>query len=104
MNLPLETLRRMGEATRAIPAGEGSDAETKAVRRPIVLANSFKLNDDAETLAESFAWENTHQFNYPRSRHPNARYLEERLAGMEQGEDCVVFASGVAAIAGTFFS
>lgn len=95
---------RLGLATRSIHCGEGVDAETKAIRRPIILANSFKLNDSWETLAESFAWENTHKFNYPRSRHPNARYLEERLAGMEGGEDCVVFASGVAAIGGVFFT
>ncbi len=104
MNQPTEDMHRLGLATRSIHCGEGVDAETKAVRRPIVLANSFKLNDDAETLAESFDWENTHKFNYPRSRHPNGRYLEERLAGMEEGEDCVVFASGVAAIAGAFFT
>ena len=104
MNPPTDDMRRLGLATRSIHCGEGVDAETKAVRRPIVLANSFKLNDDAETLAESFDWDNTHKFNYPRSRHPNGRYLEERLAGMEGGEDCVVFATGVAAIAGAFFT
>ena len=104
MRVPLEDMQDLGPATRSIHCGEGVDAQTQAVRRPIVLANSFQPNDDAETLAESFAWENTHAFNYPRSRHPNARYLEERLAGMEGGEDCVVFASGVAAIAGAFFT
>jgi len=104
MNLPMEEIRRLGLATRSIHCGEGIDAETNAVRRPIVLANSFKLNDSAERLAESFDWDNTHKFNYPRSRHPNGRYLEERLAGMEAGEDCVVFASGVAAVGGAFFT
>ncbi|MCX7403455.1 MAG: aminotransferase class I/II-fold pyridoxal phosphate-dependent enzyme [Planctomycetia bacterium] len=104
MNLPFEETRQLRTATRAIHCGEGVDAETKAIRRPIVMANSFKLNDTSETLAESFAWENTHAFNYPRSRHPNARYLEERLAGLEGGEDCVVFSSGVAAVGGVFFS
>ncbi|MEI7954666.1 MAG: hypothetical protein WCJ66_05815 [Verrucomicrobiota bacterium] len=39
------------------------DAETKAIRRPIVMANSFELNSTSETLPESFAWENTHKFN-----------------------------------------
>ena len=80
------------------------DAETKAVRCPILLANSFELNDTSETLPESFDWSNPNAFNYPRSRHPNARYLEERLAGMEGGEDCGVSASGVAAISGAFFT
>ena len=104
MNLPFEETRKLGEATRAIHCGEGVDAETKAIRRPIVLANSFELNDTSETLPESFDWNNPNAFNYPRSRHPNARYLEERLAGMEGGEDCVVSASGVAAISGAFFT
>ena len=95
MNLSFEETRQLGPATRAIHCGEGVDAETKAIRRPIVLANSFELNDTSETLHESFDWNNPNAFNYPRSRHPNARYLEERLAGMEGGEDCVVSASGV---------
>ena len=104
MNLPFAETRQLGPATRAIHCGEGVDAETKAIRRPITLANSFELNDTSETLPESFDWNNPNAFNYPRSRHPNARYLEERLAGMEGGEDCVVSASGVAAISGAFFS
>lgn len=104
MNLPFEETRKLGDATRAIHCGEGVDAETKAIRRPIVMANSFELNDTSETLPESFDWNNPNAFNYPRSRHPNARYLEERLAGMEGGEDCVVSASGVAAISGAFFT
>ena len=104
MNLPFEETRDLGPATRSIHCGEGVDAETKAIRRPIVLANSFELNSTSEALPESFAWDNTHNFNYPRSRHPNARYLEERLAGMEGGEDCVVFASGIAAVSGMFFT
>ncbi len=99
-----KSARRLGLATRAIHCGEGIDAETKAIRRPITLSNSFKLNDSSETLAESFDWNDPRAFNYPRSRHPNARYLEERLAGMEGGDDCVVFASGVAAVAGMLFA
>ena len=104
MNLPFEETRKLGDATRAIHCGEGVDAETKAIRRPIVMANSFELNDTSETLPESFDWNDPNAFNYPRSRHPNARSLEERLAGMEGGEDCVVSASGVAAISGAFFT
>ncbi|MEI6653704.1 MAG: PLP-dependent aspartate aminotransferase family protein [Verrucomicrobiota bacterium] len=104
MNLSFEDTLKLGLTTRAIHCGEGVDAETKAIRRPIVMANSFELNDTSETLPESFDWNDPNAFNYPRSRHPNARYLEERLAGMEGGEDCVVSSSGVAAIAGAFFT
>jgi len=104
MNLSFEDTLKLGLTTRAIHCGEGVDAETKAIRRPIVMDNSFELNDTSETLPESFDWNDPNAFNYPRSRHPNARYLEERLAGMEGGEDCVVSSSGVAAIAGAFFT
>lgn len=104
MNLSFEETLKLAPTTRAIHCGEGVDAETKAIRRPIVMANSFELNDTSETLPESFDWNDPNAFNYPRSRHPNARYLEERLAGMEGGEDCVVSSSGVAAIAGAFFT
>ncbi len=104
MEMPEAEKQNWKLATRSIHCGEGVDAQTKAIRRPIVMANSFQLNDTSETLAESFAWENTHKFNYPRSRHPNGRYLEERLAGMEGGEDCVVFASGIAAVSAMFFT
>jgi len=96
--------RDLGLATRCIHAGKDVDRETRAIRRPIVLANSFRLDDDLEHLPEAFDWDQQRRFDYPRSRHPNARYLEERLAAMEGGEDCVVAATGVAAIAGAFFT
>lgn len=104
MELTEQEKRKLKLATRCIHSGEGVDAETKAIRRPIVMANSFKLYDSLEQLSESFDWDNTHEYNYPRSRHPNGRYLEERLASMEAGEDAVVFATGVAAITAAFFT
>ena len=104
MAMTEEEKRRLKLASRCIHAGKEVDKETQAIRRPIVLANSFKLADDLQSLPESFDWDNSHKYNYPRWRHPNGRYLEERLAAMEGGEDCVVFATGVAAITGTFFT
>ena len=104
MNLSDKELRELAPATRSIHCGEGVDAETKAIRRPLVLANSYKLPDSLEHLSEAFDWERPRNFNYPRWGHPNARYLEERLAGLEGGEDCAVFASGVAAASALFFT
>ncbi len=96
--------RRLGFATRCIHAGAAVDPETGALKRPIVLGNSFKLADTMAELPDAFNWDISHSYNYPRSRHPNGRYLEERLASLEGGEDCQVFATGVGAITGTFFS
>jgi cystathionine gamma-synthase/methionine-gamma-lyase len=41
---------------------------------------------------------------YARTSNPNASYLEEKLADLEGTEACVLTASGVAAIAGTFLT
>jgi len=104
MKISEQEKRNLKIATRSIHAGEGIDTDTQAIRRPLVLANSYKLQDTLEQLPESFDWDKVHKYNYPRWRHPNGRYLEERLAAMEGGEDCAVFASGVAAITAAFFS
>jgi len=96
--------RKLGFDTRCIHSGMAVDRETNVLKRPIVLGNSFKLADNMAELPDAFDWNISHSFNYPRLRHPSARYLEERLAALEGGEDCQVFATGVAAIAGTFFS
>lgn len=105
MSLTEDQKRKLKLATRSIHAGKGVDKETQAIRRPIVMANSYKLPDDLQTLPDYFDWDkNPHYFHYPRTNHPNARYLEERLAAMEGGEDCFVLATGVSAITGTFFN
>lgn len=104
MSMTEEEKRKLGLNTRCIHAGREVDPETRALKRPLVPGNSFQLGDSMEELAVCFDNDLPHSFNYPRTRHPNGRYLEERLASLEGGEDCQVFATGVAAIAGTFFA
>ena len=41
---------------------------------------------------------------YTRNGGSNQQYLQEKLASLEGGEDCVVLASGVAALSGLFFA
>jgi methionine-gamma-lyase len=91
-------------ATRFVHAGEGTDPETKAIRRPIHMANSYELPTDVEELVKTLSWDHLDKFNYTREHNPTARHLEERLAMLEGGEDCVVAASGMGAIAATLFS
>jgi methionine-gamma-lyase len=90
--------------TRCVHAGEGTDPETKAVRRPIHMANSYELPTDVEELVKTLSWDNLDRFNYTREHNPTARHLEERISELEGGEDCVVAASGMGAIAATLFS
>jgi methionine-gamma-lyase len=86
--------------TKCIHVGNGVDKETGAIRRPITMANSYRLPDDASKLN----WSDPNNIIYTRTTSANQMYLQERLASLEGGEDCVVLASGVAALSGVFFS
>lgn len=86
--------------TKCIHVGNGVDKETGAIRRPITMANSYRLPDDASKLN----WSDPNNIIYTRTTSANQLYLQERLASLEGGEDCVVLASGVAALSGVFFS
>jgi methionine-gamma-lyase len=87
-------------ATRSVHAGNGVDRETKAIRRPITMANSYELPYDPSDVS----WSGTEGNLYTRNGGANQRYLQERLISLEDAEDCVVLASGVAALAGVFFT
>lgn len=89
-----------GFATRAVHTGNDVDAETGAIRRPITMANSYELPYDPTDMNWSSAEGNL----YTRNGGSNQKYLQEKLASLESGEDCIVLASGVAALSGLFFA
>ena len=90
------------------------DVETLAIRTaqlrtdemahsdPIFLTSSFVYESAAQAAAR-FGGEEPGNI-YSRFTNPTVRAFEQRLAALEGGEACVAFASGMAAIAGTFFS
>lgn len=85
----------MDFATRCIHEGIEPDAGTGAVKRPLVMANSYQAPYDFRTDPDAAL-----RFGYAREHHPNGLWLEQRLAAIEGDEGCVVTASGVAAICG----
>ena len=89
-----------GFQTRAVHTGNDVDGETKAIKRPIVMANSYELPYDPTDMNWSSAEGNL----YTRNGGSNQKYLQEKLASLEGGEDCIVLASGVAALSGLFFA
>jgi methionine-gamma-lyase len=64
------------------------------------MANSYALPYDPSELNWSEAGKNL----YTRNGGSNQQYLQEKLAALSNGEDCVVLGSGVAALSGLFFS
>ena len=89
-----------GFATRAVHTGNDVDGESGALRRPITMANSYELPYDPSQTSWSTPGANL----YTRNGGTNQAYLQEKVASLENGEDCVVLASGVAALSGLFFA
>jgi cystathionine gamma-synthase/methionine-gamma-lyase len=90
--------------TLCVHAGEGIDKETRALRRPIHMANSYELPTDIEELIAVFSWDHLDKFQYTREHSATPRHLEERLAALEGSEDCVVTASGMGAVSAVLFT
>lgn len=93
-----------GINTLCVHAGEGTDKESGALRRPIQMANSYELPTDIEKLIEVFSWDHLDKFQYTREHSATPRHLEERLAALEGSEDCVVAASGMGAVSAVLFT
>ncbi len=92
--------KEYGFQTRAVHTGNDVDIETGAIKRPITMANSYELPYDPTDVNWSSASGNL----YTRNGGSNQKYLQEKLAALEGGEDCIVLASGVAALSGLFFA
>ena len=92
--------KEFGFLTRSVHIGNDVDAETGAIKRPITMANSYELPYDPADLN----WSSSGANLYTRNGGANQGYLQEKLASLEGGEDCVVLASGVAALSGLFFA
>jgi len=86
--------------TQAVHAGNAIDPGTGAIRTPLVLANSYALPDDPSEMS----WSGTDIPVYTRNSGVNQLALQKRLAVLDNGEDAVALASGVAALHAVFFT
>lgn len=92
----------MAFATQAVHLGNEIDPGSGAIRTPLVMANSYALPEDPTTAN----WSETDdsQLFYTRNSGLNQVRLEAKLAALDRGEAAAVFATGVAAIHGIFFT
>src|SRR5215217_1273248 len=91
-------LARSGLRTRAVHGGVAPDPMTKAIAPVISPAVNYAATFGEIGLSAA-AGTGAGAFVYSREGHPNGRQLERRLALLEGGDDALVFASGMAAIA-----
>ena len=81
-------------------AGNSVDPGTRAIRTPLVMANSYALPEDPSQLS----WSAHDVPLYTRNSGANQIALQRKLAALEHGADAVVLASGVAALHAVFFT
>ena len=86
--------------TQAVHTGTDYDMETGAVRRPLHMANSYKLPDDLSQVNYS----STDLLMYSRNGNPNQHWLEEKIAALHDADDAIVLASGVGALHALFWT
>ena len=89
-----------GLATQAVHTGTDYDAETGAVRRPLHMANSYKLPGDLSQVNYS----STDLLMYARNGNANQHWLEEKIAALYGAKDAIVLASGVGALHALFWT
>ena len=77
-------------STRQIHAGTEPDPVTGSVLPPIYQSTTFAQPSVDEYLSKGYS--------YSRSGNPTVRALEKRLAGLEGGEDCTCYSTGMAAV------
>lgn len=79
----------MEKSTAAIHVGTVEDA-SRSVAMPLVLSTTFERGDDGLSFPGSYI--------YSRDDTPNRRALEQKLAILEGGVECITFASGLASV------
>jgi methionine-gamma-lyase len=87
--------------TWAVHGGNNIDKGTGALRTPLIMANSYLLPEDPSDMDWSSVDDG---LVYNRTSGANSVALETKLAAMEGAEAAAVFATGVAALHGIFFS
>jgi methionine-gamma-lyase len=89
----------LSDLTLAVHGGNRLDS-TKALRTPLVMANSYELPDDPSDIS----WSASAPGLYTRNTGVNQAGLQDKLAALDGGEDAVALASGVAALHAVFFT
>jgi cystathionine beta-lyase/cystathionine gamma-synthase len=79
-------------ATKALRVGQELDPKYRAVIQPLYQSATFGWED----------LDHIPKIDYTRCANPNRQTLEEVIASLENGNHCVLFASGMAAIVAAF--
>jgi len=88
--------------TRAVHSGERDGRYANAVTVPIVQTSTFVFPSTEEI--KRYTTGKLARYEYGRYGNPTQKVAEEKLADLEGAEDCLIFDSGMGAIASTLLS
>jgi cystathionine gamma-synthase len=94
---------KLGLSTASVHAGEPRPKASHALATPIVQTATFTFADTRE-LRDHFEHKSEARVEYGRYGNPTQRVAEAKLAALEGAGDCLLFASGMAAITTTLFA
>ena len=89
---------KSGIHTIAVHGGARKDDAFGAINEPIYMTSNYRIPTDGTPVD----WSGIHSNIYARNRNVNQMVLQDKLCALTGAEDCAVFASGVAALAGVF--
>ena len=94
---------QLGISTAAVHAGEPRPKPGHALATPIVQTATYTFADTRD-LCDHFDRRTHGRIDYGRYGNPTQRVAEAKLAALEDAGDCLLFASGMAAITSTLFA
>ncbi len=97
-----ELPRPLGPSTTAVHGGEPRPKPAHALATPIVQTATYSFANTQE-LVDHFEGK-IERVEYGRYGNPTQRIAEAKLAALEGAEDCLLFASGMAAMTTTLFA
>ena len=95
-------MNKKGIQTIAVHGGEAPDPQTGASAPNIVMSSTFVVEEPVSFSVTNM--DENSPFVYTRWSNPTVRQLENKLALLENAEQGMAFASGMAASAGVLFS
>ncbi len=102
MSAKMRPNKQPGFSTRAIHEGYDPFDNRRALTAPIYMTSTFAF-EDAEEGGAVYAGE-VAGYTYGRTMNPTQGLLQQRLASIEEGEEALVFSSGMGAISNAFWT
>lgn len=105
---PVWTEQEPGTGTAAVhgPAGGRRRQAHHALTTPLVQTATYTFDDTADLRAymEAKMWAPPERGEYGRYGNPTVREVEKRLAALDQGDDALLYPTGMAAITNTLLA